>query len=228
MREAKAVILLSGGLDSTTCLAIAKASGHECHTISFDYGQRAVAEVNATIKITEQYSVASHRVVHLDFQSLGRTALTDPSAEMPQHNPAEGEIPITYVPSRNIIFLSMASSYAELIGAHYIYIGANVVDYSNYPDCRPEFIAAFEEMLRQGTKIGLTGTPIKIEAPLMYLRKVDIIRRGIALGVDYSVTVSCYQADSVGRACGVCSSCLQRKEGFERAGLVDPTRYFEG
>lgn len=219
----KAVVLVSGGLDSTTVLAMAQAEGFECYTLSFDYGQRHRAELVAAERVSSCYPGVVHKVVNLNLNSIGGSALTDESIAVPE-SPTEG-IPITYVPARNTVFLSIALGWAEVLGANDIFIGVNAVDYSGYPDCRPEFIEAFEALANVATKVGVEGGRVRIRAPLSDLSKADIIARGVALGVDYSATISCYQADSDGRACGLCDSCRLRKEGFEAAGVSDPTRY---
>jgi len=219
----KAVVLVSGGLDSTTVLAMAQAEGFECYTLSFDYGQRHRAELVAAERVSSGYPGVVHKVVKLNLNSIGGSALTDENIAVPE-SPTEG-IPITYVPARNTVFLSIALGWAEVLGANDIFIGVNAVDYSGYPDCRPEFIEAFEALANVATKVGVEGGRVRIRAPLSDLSKADIIARGVALGVDYSATISCYQADSDGRACGLCDSCRLRKEGFEAAGVSDPTRY---
>jgi 7-cyano-7-deazaguanine synthase len=219
----KAVVLVSGGLDSTTVLAMAQAEGFECYTLSFDYGQRHRAELVAAERVSSGYPGVVHKVVNLNLNSIGGSALTDENIAVPE-SPTEG-IPITYVPARNTVFLSIALGWAEVLGANDIFIGVNAVDYSGYPDCRPEFIEAFEALANVATKVGVEGGRVRIRAPLSDLSKAGIIARGVALGVDYSATISCYQADSDGRACGLCDSCRLRKEGFEAAGLSDPTRY---
>ena len=219
----KAVVLVSGGLDSTTVLAMAQAEGFECYTLSFDYGQRHRAELVAAERVSSGYPGVVHKVVNLNLNSIGGSALTDENIAVPE-SPSEG-IPITYVPARNTVFLSIALGWAEVLGAYDIFIGVNAVDYSGYPDCRPEFIEAFEALANVATKVGVEGGRVRIRAPLSDLSKADIIARGVALGVDYSATISCYQADSDGRACGLCDSCRLRKEGFEAAGVSDPTRY---
>lgn len=218
-----AVVLLSGGLDSATCLAIAKAEGYTPVAISFDYGQRHLAELDAARRVARALGVADHRTVRLDIGSFGGSALTDRSIAVPE-TPGEG-IPVTYVPARNTIFLAYALGLAEVHGALDIVIGVNAVDYSGYPDCRPEFIDAFERLANLATKAGVEGGRFRVHAPLVSLTKADIIRRGVALGVDYSLTVSCYQADAEGRACGRCDSCRLRSRGFIDAGVADPTRY---
>ena len=217
----RAIVLLSGGLDSTTCLAWAQAR-YECIALSFMYGQRSTTELDAARTLTTQAGV-EHRVINIDLGSLGGSALTDTSIEIPEEEQAG--IPITYVPARNTIFLSYALAAAEVYGAEAIVIGINAVDYSGYPDCRPEFIDAFSNMARLATKVGIEGKPLKIETPLLHLSKANIIRLGIEHGVDYSQTVSCYQADDQGRACGKCDSCRLRKQGFIDASIADPTRY---
>lgn len=221
----RAVVLLSGGLDSATCLAIARADGHECLPLSFDYGQRASSELAAATRVCEAMEVPAPRVIPLAMGSLGGSALTDSSLSIPEQQGPAGEIPVTYVPARNTIFLSWALALAEVAEAEAIYIGVNALDYSGYPDCRPEFIAAFEKVANLATRVGAEGGRIRIEAPLQHLGKADIIRLGTRLGVDYSLTVSCYQADEDGRACGRCDSCRLRRQGFQEAGLPDPTPY---
>ncbi|MTI62752.1 7-cyano-7-deazaguanine synthase QueC [Methylophaga sp.] len=219
----RAVVLLSGGLDSATVLAIARSQGYDCHTISFDYGQRHRAELNASALLSEQLGAVSHKLIHIDLTAIGGSALTDTSIAVP-HEHQEG-IPVTYVPARNTVFMSIALGWAEVLQAEAIFVGVNAVDYSGYPDCRPEYIAAFEKMANLATKSGVEGHPLKIATPLIDLSKQAIIRRGIELGVDYSLTVSCYEADETGRACGECDSCRFRRQGFEQAGIKDPTRY---
>mgnify|MGYP001044441687 CR=1 FL=1 len=221
--DKRAVVLLSGGLDSATALAIAKEQGYSCHVLSFDYGQRSVTELNAARAIAEQVGVAEHRVLRLHLEDFGGSALTDTSIDVPEGE--EEGVPVTYVPARNTVFLSLALGWAEVLDADAIFIGVNAVDYSGYPDCRPEFIEAFERMANLATRRGINGDPVRIQTPLMHLTKADIIRRGVALGVDYGLTVSCYQADEQGRACGRCDSCRLRAKGFEEAGVADPTRY---
>ncbi len=219
----RAVVLLSGGLDSATALAMAKDQGYECYVLSFDYGQRSLTELNAAKAFAEQIGVADHRVLRLHLEDFGGSALTDTSIEVPEGE-TEG-VPVTYVPARNTVFLSLALGWAEVLDADAIFIGVNAVDYSGYPDCRPEFIAAFETMANLATRRGVNGDPIHIETPLMSLTKADIIREGARLGIDYALTVSCYQADEEGRACGRCDSCRLRAKGFADAGVADPTRY---
>ncbi|MBS62647.1 7-cyano-7-deazaguanine synthase QueC [Salinisphaera sp.] len=221
----RAVVLFSGGLDSTTCLAQAHADGHECYALSFDYGQRHTAELAAArAYVSEHDWIAEHKCVRLDFDGMGGSALTDPAINVPD---AGGEgIPSTYVPARNTVFLSIALGWAEVLGAQAIYIGVNAVDYSGYPDCRPEFIDAFERMAALATKAAVQdGDRVSIKTPLIDLSKAEIIRQGVALGVDYARTVSCYQADVQGRACGRCDACELRRAGFEQAGVADPTIY---
>ena len=224
MHQEKAVVLVSGGLDSATVLAMAKSQGFRCFTLSFDYGQRHRAELVAAQKIAAAYPDVVHKVVTLNLDSIGGSALTDKDIAVPE-SPTEG-IPVTYVPARNTIFLPIALGWAEVLEASRIFIGVNAVDYSGYPDCRPEFIEAFTQLANVATKVGVEGGVMQICAPLSALSKADIIRAGVALGVDYSATVSCYQADALGRACGRCDSCRLRREGFEAAGVSDPTRYF--
>ncbi|MDG1663872.1 MAG: 7-cyano-7-deazaguanine synthase QueC [Pseudomonadales bacterium] len=218
-----AVVLLSGGLDSATVLAMAVAEGYDCHTLSFHYGQRHVAELKAAQAIAQASGASDHQVIRFDMSGIGGSALTDSAIAVPEM-PTDG-IPVTYVPARNTIFLSFALGYAEVLQAEAIFVGVNAVDYSGYPDCRPDYIEAFQAMANQATKAGVEGHGSKIVAPLLHLTKAEIIRAGNALGVDYSQTVSCYQADERGRACGKCDSCRLRKEGFAQAGLNDPTRY---
>ena len=218
-----AVVLLSGGLDSATVLAMAAAEGYDCHTLSFHYGQRHVAELKAAQAIAQASGASDHQVIRFDMSGIGGSALTDSAIAVPEM-PTDG-IPVTYVPARNTIFLSFALGYAEVLQAEAIFVGVNAVDYSGYPDCRPDYIEAFQAMANQATKAGVEGHGSKIVAPLLHLTKAEIIRAGNALGVDYSQTVSCYQADERGRACGKCDSCRLRKEGFAQAGLNDPTRY---
>ena len=219
----KAVILLSGGLDSATALAIAKSQGFECYALNFDYGQRHRAELNAAKRIAEISGVAEYRVLKLDLSSIGGSALTDDTIAVPDQ-PSTG-IPVTYVPARNTIFLSMSLAWAEVLDAHDIFIGVNSVDYSGYPDCRPEYIQAYENLANLATKAGVEGHKFTIQTPLISLNKAEIIKLGVGLGVDYTKTVSCYAADSEGKACGVCDSCRFRKTGFEQANIDDPTVY---
>ncbi|WP_028238527.1 7-cyano-7-deazaguanine synthase QueC [Stutzerimonas azotifigens] len=223
MNEKKAVILLSGGLDSATVVAMARAEGYACHTLSFDYGQRHRAELQAAERIARQLGAVRHKVVGLTLDDIGGSALTDTSIPVPDHE-TQG-IPVTYVPARNTVFLALALGWAEVIGARDIFIGVNAVDYSGYPDCRPEFIQAFEQVANLATKAGVEGQGFRIQAPLQTLSKAQIIQAGVGLGVDYGLTVSCYQADEDGRACGRCDSCRLRARGFADAGIADPTRY---
>ncbi len=219
----KAVVLLSGGLDSATALAMARARGLECYALSIAYGQRHEAELSAASRVAEALGAREHRVMQVDLAGIGGSALTDRSIAVPE-TPSEG-IPVTYVPARNTIMLSLALGWAEVLGAAHIFIGVNSLDYSGYPDCRPEYVEAFAHLARLATKAGVEGRPCRIEAPLIAWTKERIIREGIALGVDYGMTVSCYQADAGGRACGRCDSCRLRRVGFEAAGIADPTRY---
>jgi 7-cyano-7-deazaguanine synthase len=219
----EAVVLLSGGLDSATTLAIAVSEGYRCHCLSFDYGQRHGAELDAAARVAAAMPVAEHRTVRLELGQLGGSALTDRAIAVPE-TPGAG-IPVTYVPARNTVMLAYALAFAEVLKASDIFIGVNAVDYSGYPDCRPEYIAAFELMANLATKAAVEGQAMRIHAPLIDLSKAEIIHRGLALGVDYGLTVSCYQADAAGRACGRCDSCRLRREGFTMAGVVDPTHY---
>lgn len=220
----KAVVLISGGLDSTTCLAIAKAEGFDCYALSFAYGQRHTAELAAAQRIAKHYAVSEHRIVNLDIGQFGGSALTDPSIQVPQYSGSK-EIPVTYVPARNTVFLAIALGYAEVIGAQDLFIGVSSVDYSGYPDCRPEYIAAFQNLANLATKSAVEGVPFKLHTPLLHLSKADTIRQGIKLGVNYTMTVSCYQATEDGKACGHCDSCSFRKQGFFDAFLTDQTIY---
>ncbi|WP_017906052.1 7-cyano-7-deazaguanine synthase QueC [Pseudomonas asplenii] len=222
--EKKAVILLSGGLDSATVVAMARAQGYSCYTMSFDYGQRHRAELQAAERVARDLGAIEHKVIGLNLNGIGGSALTDSSIDVPEA-PSEG-IPVTYVPARNTVFLSLALGWAEVLGARDIFIGVNAVDYSGYPDCRPEFVEAFETLANLATKAGVEGDGFRIQAPLQNLSKADIVREGVRLGVDYSLTVSCYQADANGFACGKCDSCRLRAEGFTAAGIDDPTKYF--
>ena len=219
----KAIVLLSGGLDSATCLAIARDEGYECYGLSFDYGQRHHSELHAAARVAESMQLARHMVIRIDMSGIGGSALTDMSLAVPEQETAG--IPITYVPARNTVFLSYALAWAEVLEANSIFIGVNALDYSGYPDCRPEFIAAFEQMANLATRVGLEGSRLKIQTPLMTMNKAAIIKTGLSLGVDYSLTVSCYQADAEGRACGRCDSCRFRSKGFREAGAPDPTQY---
>lgn len=219
----RAVVLLSGGLDSSTVLALARHTGYACHTLCVDYGQRHQAELAAAQRVAQGLGAAQHRVISIDLAAFGGSALTDANIAVPEQ-PSTG-IPVTYVPARNTIMLSLAMAWAEVLQAQDIFIGVNAVDYSGYPDCRPEYIAAFECMANLATKAAVEGSPLKIHTPLISLSKAEIIQQGTKLGVDYGMTVSCYQADTEGRACGVCDSCRLRRAGFAAAGISDPTRY---
>lgn len=221
--EKRAVILTSGGLDSTTVLAMARAEGYACYTLSFDYGQRHRAELNAAARVSAALGDVAHKVVSLNLDSIGGSALTDEAIAVPEE--ATEGIPVTYVPARNTVFLAIALGWAEVLNARDIFIGVNAVDYSGYPDCRPAFIEAFERVANLATRVGVEEGGIRVRAPLMDLGKDAIIRRGIELGVDYALTVSCYQATDDGLACGRCDACRLRREGFEAAGVADPTRY---
>jgi 7-cyano-7-deazaguanine synthase len=221
--QKKALILLSGGLDSITVLALAQKQGFLCYTLSFNYGQRHNAELIAAQKIATHYGVAEHKIIHLGLDAIGGSALTDKHIAVPQT--LQTGIPVTYVPARNTIFLSFALGWAEVLQCDDIFIGVNAVDYSGYPDCRPEFIQAFQTLANLATKAGVEGEVIKIHTPLIALSKAQIIQQGLALGIDYSQTVSCYSADTEGRACGTCDACRLRKIGFQEAGVTDPTRY---
>ena len=233
----KAVVLVSGGLDSATTLAIARAEGFSCYAISFDYGQRQRAELDAAVRVTAAQGVAEHRLIPIDLTAFGGSALTDDDIAVPVRPAAEPDvqtneplgagsaIPVTYVPARNTVFLALSLAYAEVLGAQDIFIGVNAVDYSGYPDCRPEFIEAFTTLANLATKAGVEGAHCEIHTPLIELSKAAIIQRGIALGVDYGSTVSCYQPTAEGAACGACDSCRLRLQGFAAAGVSDPTRY---
>ncbi len=221
-----AVVLVSGGLDSATCLAIARADGFRCHALSFRYGQRHGAELAAAARVARHLGAVEHRVMDIDLAAFGGSALTDASIDVPLDGASGASpVPVTYVPARNTVFLSFALAWAEVLGAQDIYLGVNAVDYSGYPDCRPEYVLAFERMANLATRAGVEGGKLRIRAPLIDLSKADIVRRGVALGVDYSMTVSCYQADERGAACGRCEACRLRRAGFETAGVADPTRY---
>jgi len=226
----KAVLLISGGLDSATVLAMANADGYECYALSFDYGQKHSAELDAANRVVTSFDVAQHQTLHLDLNQFGGSALTDDSIDVPKAaqcasgGECEG-IPVTYVPARNTIFLSMALAWAEVLQADDIFIGVNAVDYSGYPDCRPEFIKAYEVMANLATKVGVEGHHLHLHTPLIDMSKSQIIQAGMALGVDYSMTVSCYAADEQGKACGECDSCNLRRKGFADAGVADPTLY---
>ena len=223
MSAPRAVVLLSGGLDSATVLALARASGRECYALSLDYGQRHRLELEAAARIAAAQGAREHRTMRIATAGVGGAALTDLSIAVPE-TPAAG-IPITYVPARNTVFLALALGWAEVLGAQEIHLGVNAVDYSGYPDCRPEFIAAFEALAARATRAGVEGGALKVVAPLLALSKADIIRQGVALGVDYSLTISCYQPDTAARACGRCDSCRLRRAGFAAAGVADPTEY---
>jgi 7-cyano-7-deazaguanine synthase len=218
-----AVVLLSGGLDSATALAIARSRGFECYALSVEYGQRHSAELDAAKRVAAALGARDHRIMRVDLAGIGGSALTDSSMAVPEA-PTSG-IPVTYVPARNTMMLSLALAWAEVLAARDIFIGVNMIDFSGYPDCRPEFIAAFEQLTTVATKAGVEGNPCLIHAPLIKMSKAEIIREGMRLGVDYALTVSCYQADEAGRACGRCDSCRLRRAGFEAAGVADPTRY---
>jgi 7-cyano-7-deazaguanine synthase len=220
----KAVILFSGGLDSTTSLAIAKSQGFECYALSFAYGQKHHAELEAAKAIANKLKVKEHKIVSLALDELGGSALTDANIDVPDYQ-GDGNIPVTYVPARNTIFLSIARGWIEILGGFDIFIGANQLDYSGYPDCRSEYFHAFETLANLATKAGVEGTRYTIHTPLVQLKKHEIIQRGISLGIDYGMTVSCYRLDSKGRACAQCDSCIYRKKGFAEAGIIDPTRY---
>lgn len=219
----KAIVLLSGGLDSATVLAMAKADGYECHALSVAYGQRHIAELNAASRIARKMGASAHQIIHVNLDAFGGSALTDTSIAVPETMAAG--IPVTYVPARNTLFLSLALGWAEVLEAKDIFIGVNAVDYSGYPDCRPEFVEAFEKLAQLATRAGVEGAQFKIHTPLIQLSKAEIIKAGLQKGVDYAETVSCYQADTSGQACGRCDSCRIRKHGFEQAGIPDPTRY---
>ncbi|MBL1319979.1 MAG: 7-cyano-7-deazaguanine synthase QueC [Methylophaga sp.] len=219
----RAVILLSGGLDSVTTLAMAQQQGFECYTLSFDYGQRHDVELSAAATLSKQMGAKQHKVIKIDLRSIGGSALTDTTIDVPDHH-QEG-IPVTYVPARNTIFLSIALGWAEVLVAQAIFVGVNAVDYSGYPDCRPEFINAFEQLANLATKAGVEGQKLTVYAPLITMTKAEIIQKGTGLGVDYSQTISCYQARHDGKACGSCDSCRFRQQGFEQAGIADPTPY---
>lgn len=219
----RAVVLLSGGLDSATTLAVARQAGHACHALSVHYGQRHAVELKAAQAVARHLGAVEHRVVGIDMGQFGGSALTDPAIAVPEE-PSTG-VPVTYVPARNTVMLALALAWAEVLEAAAIYIGVNAVDYSGYPDCRPEFIAAFQHLADLATRRALQGERVRIEAPLIHLSKAQIIRLGTELGVDFALTVSCYQADGQGRACGRCDACRFRRQGFLEAGIPDPTRY---
>lgn len=223
MSQKKAVVLVSGGLDSTTVLAMARSQGYACYSISFDYGQRHRSELLAAERTAKALGAIEHKVISLDLRAIGGSALTDDSIAVPEEE--TGDIPVTYVPARNTVFLSIALGWAEVLGSDDIFIGVNAVDFSGYPDCRPDYIAAYEKMANLATRAGVEGRKLHIRTPLIHLSKAEIIQQGVALGVDYSLTVSCYQATDDGRACGKCDSCRLRKQGFLQAGIPDPTLY---
>ena len=220
----KAVILLSGGLDSTTVLAIAKSQGYDCYALSFDYGQKQRSELDSSISIAKKSNVIEHRIMKISLSDIGGSALTDQSIDVPKYSESD-EIPITYVPARNTIFLSFALAWAEVVDCQTIFIGVNALDYSGYPDCRPEFIEAFENMANLATKKSVEGDRLQIKTPLISMTKAEIIKKGLGLGVEYSETTSCYDANTLGEACGECDACVLRKIGFENANVQDPTRY---
>ena len=222
--QKRAVILLSGGLDSATLVAMVRAQGYSCYTLSFDYGQRHRAELHAAERVARELGVVEHKVIGLNLNGIGGSALTDSSINVPEA-PSEG-IPLTYVPARNTVFLSLALGWAEVLKARDIFIGVNALDYNGYPDCRPEYVEAFERMANLATKAGVEGQGFRIQAPLQNMSKADIVKAGVGLGVDYALTVSCYQADDSGRGCGKCDACRLRAEGFKNAAIADPTRYF--
>lgn len=222
-KSSEAVVLLSGGLDSATVLAIARSEGYRCHALSFDYGQRHDAELHAARRIAGELGAVEHKLIRIGLDEIGGSALTDTRIAVPE-TPSSG-IPVTYVPARNTVFLALALGWAEVLDAADIFIGVNAVDYSGYPDCRPAFIEAFQNLANLATRAGVEGRPLHVHTPLIHLSKAEIIRRGTALGVDYSRTVSCYAADGEGRACGKCDACRLRRQGFQDAGIADPTRY---
>lgn len=222
--QKRAVILLSGGLDSATLVAMVRAQGYSCYTLCFDYGQRHRAELHAAERVARDLGVVEHKVIGLNLNGIGGSALTDSSIDVPEA-PSEG-IPLTYVPARNTVFLSLALGWAEVLKARDIFIGVNALDYNGYPDCRPEYVEAFERMANLATKAGVEGQGLRIQAPLQNMSKADIVKAGVGLGVDYALTVSCYQAVDSGRACGKCDACRLRAEGFKNAAIADPTRYF--
>jgi 7-cyano-7-deazaguanine synthase len=228
MSARRAVVLLSGGLDSATVLAQARSAGWVCHALSVHYGQRHSAELAAAARVAQALGAVEHRVMGVDLAGIGGSALTDPDIAVPE-SPATGipstGIPSTYVPARNTLLLALALGWAEVLEAEAVFVGVNAVDYSGYPDCRPAFVSAFNEVARLGTRVGIEGQPVTVLAPLVAMTKMQIIQSGIALGVDYAMTVSCYQADAVGAACGRCESCRLRREGFAAAGVPDPTLY---
>ena len=222
----KAVVLLSGGLDSATTLAIAKSQGFACYCLTFDYGQRHRWEIEAAKKVAKSLGALEHRIFRLDLSQFGGSALTDENLPVPKgEDPLKEEIPITYVPARNTVFLSLALAWAEVLPAYHIFIGVNALDYAGYPDCRPEFIEAFEKVANLGTKEGVEGRPFRIETPIIHCTKKEIIEKGLSLGVDFRLTHSCYEPDEQGRPCGSCASCQLRKKGFEELGIPDPLLY---
>ena len=223
-RGAPAVVLVSGGLDSATVLALAREAGYACHALSLDYGQRHRAELDAARRVAQALGAVRHEIVQVDFGRFGGSSLTDTGMQVPTDASSVG-IPSTYVPARNTVMLSLALSWAEALGGHDLFYGANAVDYSGYPDCRPAYVQAFERLANLATRAGVEGQILRVHAPIIELRKAEIIREGLRLGVDFSLTVSCYQADEQGRACGRCDSCRIRAAGFEAAGVADPTRY---
>lgn len=223
MSAPRAIVLLSGGLDSATVLAIAREQGYAVHALSVSYGQRHVAELRAAATIARHFDALAHQTLAINLDAMGGSALTDTRIEVPEHGGSG--IPVTYVPARNTLFLSLALGWAEVVGAQDLFIGVNAVDYSGYPDCRPAFIEAFERLAQVATKAGVEGAAFRVHAPLLQMSKAQIIREGTRLGVPWAETVSCYQADNEGRACGRCDSCRLRREGFEAAGVPDPTRY---
>lgn len=222
-KASQAVVLLSGGLDSATVLAMARHTGRQCHCLSLDYGQRHRCELAAAARIAQHLGAASHRTVSVDLRAIGGSALTA-DIDVPRHDPSH-DIPVTYVPARNMLLLSLAVGWAEVLGAAEVHIGVNAVDYSGYPDCRPEFVEAFAQAAALGTKAGVEGNPVRLCTPLVEMSKAEIIRAGTSLGVEYSLTVSCYDPDDHGRACGACDSCALRRSGFQAADVQDPTRY---
>ena len=220
----KAIVLLSGGLDSTTTLAIAKSEGFDCYALSFDYGQKQISELISAKNIAKQFGVVEHRIMSISLADIGGSALTDSNIDIPKYNESS-EIPITYVPARNTVFLSFALAWAEVIESQSIFIGVNALDYSGYPDCRPEYIKAYEVMANLATKQSIEGNKLNIHTPLIHLTKAQIITKGLSLGIDYSKTTSCYQANSDGEACGECDACVLRRNGFVEVGIEDPTKY---
>jgi 7-cyano-7-deazaguanine synthase len=221
----KAIVLLSGGLDSTTCLAIAKSQGYDCYALSFSYGQKHSSELGAAKRIAKRYGVREHQIIPLDLQAIGRSALTHQEIHVKDYDGSQ-EIPTTYVPARNTVFLSIALGWAEVLEAYDIFMGANIVDYSHYPDCRPEYIRAFEALAKLATKAGVEGKDFTVHTPIIHLSKSEIIQAGLNLDVDYSQTISCYRANEKGEACGSCDSCRFRQKGFKEAGVTDPTSYY--